>query len=298
MILRRFTQALKDQNWAAIAIEFVLLVLGVFLGIQVANWNEARRNEANEGRYLVELAEDLRADIVECDETVAAARGRVTAARHLLDAAGMTLVWRSPWAGVSADESVLGEDSGNAWQPAEPFVSAQGVYLRWLTNTRVLDGQRNTFDELVSSGNLGVISDRALVRTLTRYYASFEAEQDGDEINRHVQLRLFDYLADHGLNQFDRLPPEQVDVLMETPAFRGQVKAGYDLGMWQVARTLRLKKQAEGALALIAATQKARAPSSTGIWSIASVASTPAARTISTRWPSRPNPVTSVAAWT
>jgi Family of unknown function (DUF6090) len=260
MILRRFAEALKDQNWAAIAIEFVLLVLGVFLGIQVANWNEARRNEANEGRYLVELAEDLRADIVECDETVAAARGRVTAARHLLDAAGMTLVWRSPWAGVPADESAPGEDSGNAWQPAEPFVSAQGVYLRWLTNTRVLDGQRNTFDELVSSGNLGVISDRALVRTLTRYYASFEAEQDGDEINRHVQLRLFDYLADHGLNQFDRLPPEQVDVLMETPAFRGQVKAGYDLGMWQVARTLRLKKQAEGALALIAATQKARAP--------------------------------------
>lgn len=42
MILRRLSQSLKEQNWAAITIEFVLLVVGVFLGIQVANWNEAR----------------------------------------------------------------------------------------------------------------------------------------------------------------------------------------------------------------------------------------------------------------
>ena len=38
----RISQSLKTQDWAAIRIEFVLLVLSVFLGIQVANWNEAR----------------------------------------------------------------------------------------------------------------------------------------------------------------------------------------------------------------------------------------------------------------
>ena len=41
MILRRLAQSLKEQNWTAITIEFVLLVLGVFLGIQAANWNTA-----------------------------------------------------------------------------------------------------------------------------------------------------------------------------------------------------------------------------------------------------------------
>jgi hypothetical protein len=34
MILRRLTQSLKAQNWTAIWIEFVLLAVGVFLGIQ------------------------------------------------------------------------------------------------------------------------------------------------------------------------------------------------------------------------------------------------------------------------
>ena len=63
MILRRFAESLQQQNWAAIAIEFVLLVLGVFLGIQVANWNEARADrvayEAALGRLSAEIDTNL-----------------------------------------------------------------------------------------------------------------------------------------------------------------------------------------------------------------------------------------------
>ena len=36
MILRHLVENLKQQNWTAIWIEFVLLVVGVFLGIQVS----------------------------------------------------------------------------------------------------------------------------------------------------------------------------------------------------------------------------------------------------------------------
>jgi hypothetical protein len=59
MIMRRLAQSLKDQNWMAIAIEFVLLVLGVFLGIQVANWNAEliERREARDS--MLRLQEDL-----------------------------------------------------------------------------------------------------------------------------------------------------------------------------------------------------------------------------------------------
>ena len=59
MILRRFAQTLKDQNWAAIAIEFVLLVLGVFLGIQVANWNQARVDRAEYEAALLRLGAEI-----------------------------------------------------------------------------------------------------------------------------------------------------------------------------------------------------------------------------------------------
>ena len=59
MILRRLSQSMKEQNWTAIWIEFVLLVAGVFLGIQVANWNEARVERQRERTLLVELRGEL-----------------------------------------------------------------------------------------------------------------------------------------------------------------------------------------------------------------------------------------------
>ena len=43
MILRRLSANLKAQNWTAIAIEFVIVVAGVFVGTQVSNWNDERK---------------------------------------------------------------------------------------------------------------------------------------------------------------------------------------------------------------------------------------------------------------
>ena len=60
MILRRFADSLKHQNWTAIAIEFVLLVLGVFLGIQVSNWNAEREMQQRAAVFTERLTQDLR----------------------------------------------------------------------------------------------------------------------------------------------------------------------------------------------------------------------------------------------
>ena len=64
MILRRITQHVRDQNWTAIGIDFVIVVVGVFIGIQVSNWNAARAEDARErlllGELRAELAESVR----------------------------------------------------------------------------------------------------------------------------------------------------------------------------------------------------------------------------------------------
>lgn len=64
MILRRLAHSLKEQNWTAITVEFVLLVLGVFLGIQVSNWNEARSDERLGRAYVQRLTLELGQDLV------------------------------------------------------------------------------------------------------------------------------------------------------------------------------------------------------------------------------------------
>ena len=61
MILRSVIHHVREQNWFAVGIDFVIVVVGVFIGIQVANWNEARRDRADEGAVLQSLHEEVSA---------------------------------------------------------------------------------------------------------------------------------------------------------------------------------------------------------------------------------------------
>lgn len=63
MILHNVVEALRRQNWAAIAIELVIVVIGVFVGTQVSNWNQERVERAATKRMLVQFAPELQAQI-------------------------------------------------------------------------------------------------------------------------------------------------------------------------------------------------------------------------------------------
>jgi hypothetical protein len=49
MILRRVREHVGSHNWFAVAVDFVIVVIGVFVGIQASNWNQARA-ERSQGR--------------------------------------------------------------------------------------------------------------------------------------------------------------------------------------------------------------------------------------------------------
>lgn len=59
MIFRRIKAHVEKENWFAVFIDFAIVVFGVFIGIQVANWNEARAANQREQILLVELREEL-----------------------------------------------------------------------------------------------------------------------------------------------------------------------------------------------------------------------------------------------
>ncbi len=76
MILRRIAQSIRSRDWFTFSIEFAIVVAGVFLGIQMANWNEARSNRALEGVMLESLQRDfeniVRGDVERYERTIAA----------------------------------------------------------------------------------------------------------------------------------------------------------------------------------------------------------------------------------
>lgn len=63
MILQRVASAIKRQDWFQVTIEILIVVIGIFLGLQVQAWYDARSDEAEEKLVLNALASDYRANI-------------------------------------------------------------------------------------------------------------------------------------------------------------------------------------------------------------------------------------------
>ena len=64
MIPRRVYEHVKAHNWFAVAIDFVIVVGGVFMGVQVSNWNEARAEQRRTALVVEALRQDLRDSVV------------------------------------------------------------------------------------------------------------------------------------------------------------------------------------------------------------------------------------------
>lgn len=60
MIFKRAIAKLRAQDWTAIAIELAIVIIGVFIGIWVANWNQSRQEASENRRTLVQLTPELK----------------------------------------------------------------------------------------------------------------------------------------------------------------------------------------------------------------------------------------------
>ena len=59
MIYRRAAAKLRAQDWTAISIELVIVIVGVFVGMWVADWNEARVERGTTIRLLNQFKPEL-----------------------------------------------------------------------------------------------------------------------------------------------------------------------------------------------------------------------------------------------
>lgn len=63
MIFKRFAANLRAQNWFAIGIEIGIVIIGVFVGTQVSNWNAQRIEKRETAQLLLELKPALQSFI-------------------------------------------------------------------------------------------------------------------------------------------------------------------------------------------------------------------------------------------
>ena len=70
MLLRSITKHVKDQNWYAIGIDFFIVVIGVYFGMQVANQNEIRTFNNKETQLLIELKREIETAIIDTNQKI------------------------------------------------------------------------------------------------------------------------------------------------------------------------------------------------------------------------------------
>lgn len=84
MILRRLADAITEQNWFTVVLEVLIVVVGIFTGLQVDDWNEVRKDRAEAQVYLGHLHEDVETDIASYILRAEDVRGKSEALHALL----------------------------------------------------------------------------------------------------------------------------------------------------------------------------------------------------------------------
>ena len=183
MILRRFTAQLRRQDWTAVVIELVVVILGVFIGVQVSNWNGDLETDRKSALFTSRLKADLR-------EEAWGYESQVGYYQQVLRNA------------IAAEDAL----AGRTQLPDEVLLIA--AYRATQYNAYIR--RRATYDELTSTGEIGLIRDTALRELAIHTYTADVFNEiivngRGSEVRivfrkaipRDVQTKLNEHCGDH-----------------------------------------------------------------------------------------------------
>lgn len=134
--------------------EIVLVVIGILIALQINDANDARKERLKEVQYLENIKTDLEINIQEMDRYLAIRTGCIEAAQRIM--------------AHFEGEPIADYDAFNA-----DGVSIYNWQKFYQTN--------NTFQELVNSGNLALISNQAIktgLMDLESLYKKMKSEED------------------------------------------------------------------------------------------------------------------------
>lgn len=165
MILRRLADAFRKQDWFTVAVETLIVVLGVFLGLQVQEWSQGRSDRAREMQIVGDLLADLEIDRQQYADGLAFGLRRVGAANASLRGAGLQPIafeWHTPSAASISYAFDL------AAVP-EPTASEQETLWTHVVLGFFPTPSTSTYDSMIGSGDIKLIRDRELVRQIQIY---------------------------------------------------------------------------------------------------------------------------------
>ena len=149
MIVKRFTGALSRQDWTAVAIEFLLVVLGILIAFQIDEWSTERQAKRERDAASKRL-------LAEAEQNVAYIRLGVTLQKQSFDDLSYA----------------LGEVQAGRWRIADQKRMVRG--LQSVRTALPLAPPSAVYDDLIASGIFGKIGNVGLRSAIARYRATLK----------------------------------------------------------------------------------------------------------------------------
>ncbi len=156
MLMRRIREHVGKHNWFAVGVDLIIVVLGVFLGTQVSNWNAERLAHEAGDTYRARIVRDL-------ENNDADLEGR-TAYYGQVRTFGLEVLGALDGSARVSDERLLIA----AYQASQIYPRPQN---------------RATYDEVISIGALNTLGDVEIRDRIANYYVGLET---GDATFRNV----------------------------------------------------------------------------------------------------------------
>jgi hypothetical protein len=144
------TNKLSDLPWSRMGVEAAIIVASILLALGVDEWRQDREDRQLEDVYLSRLIEDLNTNLRILVSQERSDAAKVANARRIFP-----LVSRGEWRDLTPEMAVL--SSYNASPADTP------------------DWVSNAFEELKSTGRLGLVNNADMRRSIVEYYRFLEA---------------------------------------------------------------------------------------------------------------------------
>lgn len=182
MLLRRVKKHVQDQDWFAVGLDFLIVVVGILIAFQITSWNDGRNARQLESEYMILLTTDLRTIEGNLSEQLAQEEAIIANARIAIQA-------------------INTRDSGV--DPKQMGLSLISIFGR---RTLILDSP--VFSEMKSAGRLTLIEDTSLRNRIIAYFDDLVRVESILDTNNEFYVEPYsDYLRDMGLG-FVALPAD------------------------------------------------------------------------------------------
>lgn len=204
MILQRIGNAVKEQDWFVVLIEILIVIFGVFIGLQVDDWNNERLERVDEREILERL-------FAEAENAVAHISGFVE------NRAERNRQLENMVAFVS-DPAEFPMDEGEAT-----------VALTRMTHFPSLKPPRTVLDELTASGQLQLIRSQKIRDVLGGYGAALSWHDGQLENFRNISGLIFDASLPYLEAQYAPDGPTIRDITVDWQSLRADKSFNYIL---------------------------------------------------------------------